>query len=526
MSSNQGNAGNALPAEDETVPPVPDPEEDSDDAQTAQGASTRTIPGKFKLPNDLERLSGTDDWDNWSYQLENIFESEEAWGVVNGSEKRPPSDQKAKRVIWDAKNKASLITIKLAVSKACVSHVKQAESASAAWTALEKAYSTKGFLTAYYYRAQISRYCFDENKPLGPQIDHLRGLRIKQIEAGFPCDEWDFAISVLVALPESYAIMRQQVLASNTDLKKLNVESITALIVQEELNKKTFRPNSTVDTDAAFAARPAGRPPQSRHDKRRPPKDKDKTGTCNFCKREGHWESDCNRKKEFQAQAQQGAEKSNQRRAEKIKAKSTRTDENTPYDKRSWIAKLSEDEPKEEARSTHDHPTTGEWWEFDSGASRVFHGDIAAFSNYKAFDKPIPIGLATNGASTNALGTGTLTINFFPPKSAPTTFTITNAYHAPGIMNLISIAHLDDLGRKIQFHSKRIDIWDGDLLELSVPRTGNSYQCRGEVVFPEKGHATKLSRDTWHRRCGHLGHTSLLELAKKELVNDLDIDVQ
>ncbi|KAG8926805.1 hypothetical protein FRC01_008347 [Tulasnella sp. 417] len=444
--------------------------------------------------------------------------------AVNGTEPRPLSNQPVKRAIWDAKDKAAKITIRLAVSNSCIHLVKYAETAAEAWKELEKAYSAQTVLTGYHYRAQLVRYCIDDNKPIGTQLNELHQLRSKQIESGLPCDDWDFAITILIALPESYSVMRQSIIASHPDLKKLSVSSVIGLIMQEALNKKTYRATN-VDSDVAFAARPGGRPPQPRQDKRK--QNKDKTGTCNFCKREGHWESDCNKKKEYQLQAQQGADKSNQRRSEKLKAKSTKGDENAaPFDKRSWIAKLSKDDPSEEAKITHERPTAGEWWEFDSGASRVFHGDIAAFSDYKAFEKPIPIGLAADGASMNALGTGTLTIRFLPPNSPPIDFTITKAYHAPGIMNLISIAHLDDLGRRIQFHSKQIDIWDGDVLELSVPRNGNSYSCCGEIIFPEKGHATKISRVTWHRRCGHLGHTSILELAKKELVNDLELDVQ
>lgn len=265
----------------------------------------------------------------------------------------------------------------------------------------------------------------------------------------------------------------------------------------------------------AFSARQAPRPshqqPNNPPAPRNPKKDQPRTGTCNWCKREGHWESDC-QKKESQAQAQQGTDKSNNRRADKQKNKVGNGNSTVAGAPKSWVAKLEADSNVEEAKSTHGHPVSGDWWEFDSGASRVFHGNLAAFSNYKAFDMPMTIGLTGEEAITKALGSRTLAIRFIPPNSPPIVFHISNAYHTPGMMNLISISHLDNLGRKIQFHSKHIHIWNGDELELSVPRVG-TYKCRGEVIMLEQANAVKVSHTSWHRRCAHLGHSSLQELA-------------
>ncbi|KAG8887327.1 hypothetical protein FRC00_000462, partial [Tulasnella sp. 408] len=224
-----------------------------------------------------------------------------------------------------------------------------------------------------------------------------------------------------------------------------------------------------------------------------------KTGVCHWCSREGHYEKECRKKKDAQREAQQGAEKSNQRRAEK-KTKNGKGDENSPPDHGAWVATALSDAPPEEAKTTNGTPAAGEWWEFDSGATQVFHGNFAAFSDYKAFDKPIPIGLATNGASTNALGEGSITIRFLPPDSPSVTYRISKAYYVPGIVNLISIRYLDDLGKRIQFSGKRIDIWSGNKLDLSVPRVGNTYRCRGEVILPDRAHAAKLPQASWHRR--------------------------
>ena len=81
--------------------------------------------------------------------------------------------------------------------------------------------------------------------------------------------------------------------------------------------------------------------------------------------------------------------------------------------------------------------------------------------------------------------------------------------------------HLAQIG---YMTGKKVDIWHNGRLELSVPRVGNSYRCRGEVVLPEKGNAAKLSPASWHLRFGHIGQSTIAELAKKDLVAELDMD--
>ncbi|KIO33214.1 hypothetical protein M407DRAFT_4170 [Tulasnella calospora MUT 4182] len=176
-------------------------------------------------------------WDTWSFRLQNVFEVENVWGIVSGSIARPGngSDQAAIDA-WDAMGKAARITINLALAPPCIPLVMSATTAAAAWKALSNAYKAKGLLKAFYYRSQLSSCRFIESQLFGPQIDHLRQLRIKQTSAGLPCEDWDFAIGLLGALPESYLVIKQSILAGQTDLHKINLGSIIALIMQEEVD--------------------------------------------------------------------------------------------------------------------------------------------------------------------------------------------------------------------------------------------------------------------------------------------------
>lgn len=481
------------------------------------------IPGRFTLPKQFIILDGKN-YDNWYFHMKTVFQAEKAWGIVSGTIPMPTTEPRLSA--WKAKDEAARLTINFGISVSCFSSVSQATSAHEAWQSLWNAYKQKGLLAAFNGRIQMMKFRFDASKDLNPQIDELRKLRMETTEGGIACEDWEFCLFLLAALPESYYIVRQTLLATYTDLKDVNLTSLISRVRQFEMELNERNSPSNVD-EAAFASRSG--PPRPRNkgqpnkNKDKPPSSQDKTGTCNWCRREGHWEADCNKKREMHAQAQQGADKSNQRRNKNKNKNGNGKD----TDASAWVAKIAEDDQGEQAKSTNGSDADGNWWEFDSGASRVFHGDLSAFANYKPFDTPIPIGLATSGSSASALGSGDITIRFSPTNSPSVKFTITGVYYAPGMMSLISIRHLDDLGRRAEFSGQRLKIWKDDKLELSIPRIGNSYKCRGLVVPPENPetvHAAKTSQTLWHRRWGHLGHSSLLEMSRKGLVTKFEFD--
>ncbi|KAG8920142.1 hypothetical protein FRC00_010424 [Tulasnella sp. 408] len=366
--------------------------------------SASRIPTRYKVPKELEPLDGSSTWDAWCFRLRNVFEAEDAWGVVNGTEQLPTTDPD-KILVWKAKDKAAQITINLALSTTCIPLVENAKTAAVAWKALSDAYCKKGLLTAYYYRSQVINFCFNDSQPSSRNsISYVSYAPSK---------------SQLVFHLKTGTSPSVSLLPSPNPIQSF--ASPFSLMTQEEIDRKRIQPN--VDSEAAFALRQGNKTHKGQPRKEKKPQDK--TGA---------------------SQAQQGADKSNQKHAEKNRNKPGKGDSTPVLDGKTWVAKICDDDDGEEAKAIGETTPTGSWWEFNSGATRVFHGDLNAFSDYTPFVKPVNIGLATDGASTKAFGSGTLRVRFFPPNSSPVEIPITKAYYAPGIMSLISISYLDDLG--------------------------------------------------------------------------------
>ncbi|KAG8914457.1 hypothetical protein FRC00_013489 [Tulasnella sp. 408] len=217
----------------------------------------------------------------------------------------------------------------------------------------------------------------------------MRQLLVKQVAAGIPSEERDFVFCLLNALPESYSIVKQTILANQKDLEKLDINSIIGLMLQDEIDQKGLHPENVNPEHQLFKGNKGNKRKTAKGSKTG-----NKAGVCNWCSCEGHYEKECRKKKEAHREAQQGAEKSNQHCAKK-KNKNGKGNENSPPNHSTWRATALNDALPEEAKATNGAPATGEWWEFDSGAMQVFHGSLTLFLDYKVFDKPIPIGLST-----------------------------------------------------------------------------------------------------------------------------------
>ncbi|KAG8914747.1 hypothetical protein FRC01_003934, partial [Tulasnella sp. 417] len=171
-----------------------------------------SIPSQYKIPKHMKQLEGSSNWDSWSFCMKNVFNGGEAWDIVRGAEPMPDGTDQDALDIWIAKSKAAQITINLSITETCYPLVEEATSAPDAWKALSEAYKSKGLLTAFYHRIKLITYRFTEALSFGPQIDALRQLRKQQVSGGIPCEDWDFAICLLAALPESYSVVKQSIL--------------------------------------------------------------------------------------------------------------------------------------------------------------------------------------------------------------------------------------------------------------------------------------------------------------------------
>lgn len=167
---------------------------------------------------------------------------------------------------------------------------------------------------------------------------------------------------------------------------------------------------------------------------------------------------------------------------------------------------------------TNDHSTTKNDQNVptyaDSAANKHCFVNRSDFSTYHALSKPDEGQPANKGGQFRIVGHGTVTKTIVS-GSLKTTITFKHAVHTPDLIaNLISIGKLDEANCWALFGGGGVTFYDLLSVEPHISTTH-------ALVAHSLAKPTNL--EVWHRRFGHIGTRSIVDMAKKGLVDGLDI---
>jgi hypothetical protein len=160
----------------------------------------------------------------------------------------------------------------------------------------------------------------------------------------------------------------------------------------------------------------------------------------------------------------------------------------------------------------------------DSGSTDHCFSRRELFADYTAL--PDREGTGVEGSKFRILGTGTIcqSVELGGTKRVLTF----EALHTPSTSNLISVSKLDERGYKVEFSTgKAIVRAPGGEAILEAKLVAGMYvivlEDVGVTANVARSRDVPVSRNTWHRRLGHVGMTGLDLIVKGDHVNGLTI---
>ena len=206
--------------------------------------------------------------------------------------------------------------------------------------------------------------------------------------------------------------------------------------------------------------------------------------TCNYCKKPGHWISECRK-----LEAKRKAEGQSQQHAQQPKSK----------DSPKRIAYMA----RESCSST---------WIVDSGATRHMTSQWHWFEKFESFKDPKKIYLADDKIIF-ATGIGSISTNVGE---------ITNVYLVPELSaNLFSIPAAAQNGIKIEIDAKSMIFSKDREVVLCAKLREDSYVL--DIVVNDACQALSASLVDWHKRFGHVSNQVIETMAKNNIVSGLDL---
>ena len=162
----------------------------------------------------------------------------------------------------------------------------------------------------------------------------------------------------------------------------------------------------------------------------------------------------------------------------------------------------------------------------DSGASDHCFVNKSDFSAYVPFSETREGQAACRGAKFRICGKGTV-VKTYMSKGKQTKLTFNNALHTPDFAaNLISVGRFDAAGFRVVFNEAEATFFDPNgHIFISAPRLNGMYSlstCE-PVAMPARSHEHPTNIDLWHRRLAHTGVSLIENMAKKKLVDGLQV---
>ncbi|KAH7851042.1 hypothetical protein Vadar_006503 [Vaccinium darrowii] len=254
---------------------------------------------------------------------------------------------------------------------------------------------------------------------------------------------------------------------------------------------------------------------------RKAPRKATKEDQCHYCKKYGHWERDCRKKKRNEE-------------ANLVQAQEDREEE--PAFMMAQVASITSPVHGEvatvegqvylnEERATVELGSTGELeqargvWYLDMGASNHMTGDSTVFSNLdRDITGTVKFG---DGSLVDILGRGTI---IFSAQRGGHRM-LTEVYYIPSLRsNIISLGQLDEFGCQVLIDQGVLRVRDPQKeLLVKVKHSQNRLYKITLTVAQPISLLARTDEDAWrwHERYGHLGFESLRKLSRGGMVRGL-----
>ncbi|CAI7799876.1 unnamed protein product [Closterium sp. NIES-53] len=204
-------------------------------------------------PRDEPRVFGLDKFngDNfaeWSFKMENIFDHFDLLKMMEGTEKCPENDPE--KSPWVRKSAQGYLLLGQALGSSQIRHIKpfqrEPEKGPKAWAALKGVHAPATTAVAVVLERQMAALRIEEDEAVEEGVQKFFDLLTRLEGADLNYSELQKKTKLLALLPESWSSL---IINLNRDLPHLSLEDVKRAILQED-----FRRRGLASADGAGAA--------------------------------------------------------------------------------------------------------------------------------------------------------------------------------------------------------------------------------------------------------------------------------
>ncbi|CAI7806042.1 unnamed protein product [Closterium sp. NIES-53] len=192
-------------------------------------------------PRDEPRVFGLDKFNDdnfveWSFNMENIFDHYDLLEVMQGTEKRPEND--LEKSPWVRKSAQGYLLLGQALGSSQIRHIKpfqrEPEKGPKAWAALKGVHAPSIAAVAVVLEWQMAALRIEEDEAVEEGVQKFFDLLTRFEGADLNCSELQKKTKLLNLLPDSWSSL---IFNLNRDLPRLSLEDVKRAILQEDFRR-------------------------------------------------------------------------------------------------------------------------------------------------------------------------------------------------------------------------------------------------------------------------------------------------
>ncbi|CAI7879429.1 unnamed protein product [Closterium sp. NIES-54] len=193
-------------------------------------------------PRDEPRVFGLDKFngDNfaeWSFRRENVFDQYDLLEVMEGTEKHPENDPE--KSPWVRKSTQGYLLHGQALGSSQIRHIKpfqrEPEKGPKAWTALKGVHPPATAAVAVVLERQMAALRIEEDEAVEEGVQKFFDLLTRLEGADLNYSELQKKTKLLALLPESWSSL---IINLNRDLPRLSLGDVKRAILQEDFRRR------------------------------------------------------------------------------------------------------------------------------------------------------------------------------------------------------------------------------------------------------------------------------------------------
>ncbi|CAI7776419.1 unnamed protein product [Closterium sp. NIES-53] len=184
----------------------------------------------------LDKFNG-DNFAEWSFKMEKIFDHYELLEVMEGMEKRPENDPE--KSPWVRKSAQGYLLLGQALGSSQIRHIKpfqrEPEKGPKAWATLKGVHAPATAAVAVVLERQMAALRIEEDEAVEEGVQKFFDLLTRFEGAYLNYSELQKKTKLLALLPESWSSL---IINLNRDLPRLSLEDVKREILQEDFRRR------------------------------------------------------------------------------------------------------------------------------------------------------------------------------------------------------------------------------------------------------------------------------------------------